>query len=96
MENQKEKKAINADILENSDAMQQILDFGPHNFDMGVRELSLLGRDSRIYYTNSLVDTSILVQMMREFMRLSNNNSGQDHVFHDIKQHLVHEQVEEI
>ncbi|MCO7176638.1 spore germination protein [Sporolactobacillus kofuensis] len=97
MENQKSKKAITKDIYENAEVMQQVLDFGPHNFDVGLRELQLLGRESRIYYTNSLVDSSILVIMMREFMRLSNQNTSQDlDVYKIIKQHLVHQQVEEI
>lgn len=96
MENQKETKQISADIAENVDQMQQILDFGPHNFDIGLREIRMLGRECRIYYTNSLVDSSILVVMMREFMRFSNENSKNVNVFKEIKQHLVHQQVEEV
>ncbi|SFF94771.1 spore germination protein [Sporolactobacillus nakayamae] len=96
MENQTEKKQISADIAENVDQMQQILDFGPHNFDVGLREIRILGRECRIYYTNSLVDSSILVVMMREFMRFSNENLKNVDVFKEIKQHLVHQQVEEV
>ncbi|GGL46755.1 spore germination protein [Sporolactobacillus putidus] len=96
MQKQEEKTPISADIRENSEKMRQILDFGPANFDMGERSIRLLGQESKIYYTNSLMDTSILVVMMREFMRFSNDNEHTSDVFQEIKQHLVHEQVEEI
>lgn len=89
-------KPISKVITDNADQMQQILDIGPHNFDVGVREIRILGRDCRIYYTNSLVDSSILVVMMREFMRFSSENEKNVHVFEEIKQHLVHQQVEEV
>ncbi|MCQ2010056.1 spore germination protein [Sporolactobacillus sp. STSJ-5] len=96
MENQKQQLPIDEKISENADTMQKTLDFGPHNFDIGLREIRLLGRECRIYYTNSLVDSSILVVMMREFMRFSNENTKNVDVFKEIKQHLVHQQVEEI
>ncbi|MCL1631867.1 spore germination protein [Sporolactobacillus sp. CPB3-1] len=96
MENQFKKILLSQDIAENDKKMQEILDFGPHNFDIGVRQISVLSRKCSIYYTNSLVDSSILVVMMREFMRLSNDHSKIADVFQVIKQHLVHEQVEEI
>lgn len=96
MQKQDEKTPISADISENSQTMYRIFDFGPANFDMGERSIKILGRESKIYYTNSLMDTSILVVMMREFMRLSNRNEHVFDVFQEIKQHLVHEQVEEI
>lgn len=96
MQKQSEKTPISADIKENAAKMRQILDFGPANFDMGERGIRLLGRECMVYYTNSLVDTSILVVLMREFMRFSNNNERVSDVFEEIKQHLVHEQVEEI
>ncbi|WP_332238148.1 spore germination protein [Sporolactobacillus sp. KGMB 08714] len=96
MQKQDEKTPISADISENSQTMYRIFDFGPANFDMGERSIKILGRESKIYYTNSLMDTSILVVMMREFMRLSNRNEHVSDVFQEIKQHLVHEQVEEI
>ncbi|MDD9148618.1 spore germination protein [Sporolactobacillus sp. CQH2019] len=96
MQKQDEKTPISADISANSQTMYRIFDFGPANFDMGERSIKILGRESKIYYTNSLMDTSILVVMMREFMRLSNRNEHVSDVFQEIKQHLVHEQVEEI
>ncbi|RYM05068.1 spore germination protein [Sporolactobacillus sp. THM7-7] len=87
---------ISADILKNTQQMHGLLDIGPTNFDVGEREIRLLGRKTKIYYTNSLVDSGVIVLLMREFMRLTNNNEKIADVFQEIKQHLVHFQVEEI
>lgn len=96
MPKQTDKKPLDRSIEENARKMKGILDIGPKNFDVGEREIMILGRDCRIYYTNSLVDSTIVVMMMREFMRLSNENEQTENVFQEIKQHLVHYQVEEI
>ncbi|TGA98162.1 spore germination protein [Sporolactobacillus shoreae] len=89
-------KKIDQEIKENARQMSEILDIGPKNFDVGERIIKILGRECRIYYTNSLVDSTIIAMMMREFMRLSNNNEHTIDVYQEIKQHLVHYQVEEI
>lgn len=89
-------QAISRDILENERRIRDMLDFGPGNFDVGERSIRILGRSSRIYYTNSLVDASVVVHLMHEFMRLSNQNERTSNIFQEIKQHLIHFQVEDL
>lgn len=90
------KKPISDRLQENSDYLKSLLDIGPQNFDMGVREMRVLGRDIQLYYTNSLVDSSIIVLILREFLRFSNNNQHTADVYQEIKEHLVHEQIQEV
>ncbi|RYL94845.1 spore germination protein [Sporolactobacillus sp. THM7-4] len=96
VQTQTEKIPISSDIQENSDRINQILDIGSTNFDVGQRNVKILGRECQIYYTNSLVDSTIVVLLMREFMRLSNNNEHAADILKEIRQHLVHYQVQEI
>ncbi|RYL93191.1 spore germination protein [Sporolactobacillus sp. Y61] len=96
MASQTEKKPISKFIDDNVRKMYNILDIGPENFDVGERDIRILGRSCRMYYTNSLADSSMITIMMREFMRITNNNEHTLDIFKEIKQHLVHYQVEEI
>lgn len=96
MVKQEQKPPIDKALRHNMDRIHGMLDIGPANFDVGERQIRILGRDCAIYYTNSLVDSSIVAVLMREFMRLVNNNEQTEDVFQEIKQHLVHYQVEEI
>ncbi|WP_010631622.1 spore germination protein [Sporolactobacillus vineae] len=96
MPDQKNRKSIDSEIQVNTETLASVLDIGPKNFDVGNREITVLGRKCAIYYTNSLVDSTIVAMMMREFMRLSNNNEHTADVLQEFKQHLVHYQVEEI
>jgi stage V sporulation protein AF len=90
------KRPIEPELAANIRQLQEQLEIGPKNFDIGRRDIRILGRRCGIWYTNSLTDGSIVAVLMREFMRLTNNNERIDDVFAEIKQHLVHYQVEEL
>ncbi|MFT8316895.1 MAG: spore germination protein [Sporolactobacillus sp.] len=90
-----EKTPISKQLKENEELLQKVLEIGPQNFDLGVRDIQILGRDCRIYYTNSLSDGMIVSILMSELMRLVNEHVPNDESFLVIKQHLVHYQVEE-
>jgi stage V sporulation protein AF len=96
MPDHKNRKSIDSEIQVNNETLASVLDIGPRNFDVGTREVTVLGRKCAIYYTNSLVDSTIIAMMMHEFMRLTNNNEHTDDVLQEIKQHLAHYQVDEI
>ncbi|MFT8872439.1 MAG: spore germination protein [Sporolactobacillus sp.] len=90
-----EHTPIDDQLVKNEGILDPLLDFGPHNFDLGVRDFLILGRSCRIYYTNSLADGTLIAILMSELMRLVHDSSHESHVFETIKQHLVHYQVEE-
>ncbi|MFT8708395.1 MAG: spore germination protein [Sporolactobacillus sp.] len=89
-----EQTPISKTIAENAEQLQTLLDIGPHNFDLGLRELLILDRKCQIYYTNSLADGTIVSIVLSELMRLVHNTTHETAVFDSIKQHLVHYQVE--
>lgn len=90
-----EDTPISKKLKENEDQLQTLLDIGPHNFDLGTRDLLILDRQCRIYYTNSLTDGMIVTLLITELLRLVHEMTQDNHTFEHIKQHLVHYQVEE-
>lgn len=96
MKQQKNKMPIDKNIKNNSTYLTTRLDIGVKNFDVGVRYLTVLDREIQLYYSNSLCDSSFIIMLMRELMRLVHLHENNSDVQGVIKNHLIHEQVKEI
>ncbi|TSB46539.1 spore germination protein [Alkalicoccobacillus porphyridii] len=65
------------------------------SFDVGVRNLSILGRELSIYYVTGLTDNEYLIEILKELMDLDARGRKTGDVHLAIKNHLTHVQVEE-
>ncbi len=90
------KTPISSNIKNNSTYLTTRLDLGPKNFDVGVRYLKILDTEIQLYYSNSLCDSSFIIELLRELMRLVHKHEQDVQVKDVIKEHLIHEQVVEI
>lgn len=93
---EEQKKQINKRLKDNQTYMKETLDLGSINFDVGVRNLKILSEDISLYYCNALVDSTIIVELLRELLRVVNDHRPNVNVRDIIKNHLAHEQVKEI
>jgi len=66
------------------------------SFDVGVRELKILNEQIQVYYCNSLVDSLLVTEILRELLRLADEHRTANNAKDIIKNHLAHEQVVEI
>lgn len=89
------KEPIKKRIKEIKAFMEERVGIGT-SFDVGVREMKILGRKIQIYYCNSLVDALFVIEILRELLRLVNEHRPVSDVKNVIKNHLAHEQVKEI
>lgn len=66
------------------------------SFDVGVREMTILSDEIGIYYCNSLVDSLLVTELLRELLRLVHEHRTGVDIKDVIKNHLAHEQVKEV
>lgn len=90
------KTPIDQNIKNNSAYLVTRLDMGAKNFDVGVRYLTILDKEVQLYFSNSLCDSSFVIMLLRELMRLVHAHEKDISVKDVIKNHLIHEQVKEI
>ncbi|MBX0356159.1 spore germination protein [Halobacillus sp. Nhm2S1] len=64
------------------------------SFDAGFRTLTLLGVEVNFYYVTGLVETPIVVEVMRQLMEMNDTEDHVDSVFKSIKEEIPHQQVE--
>ncbi|MTT31231.1 spore germination protein [Terrilactibacillus sp. BCM23-1] len=83
-------------LKDNVDYLKSRLDIGPHNFDVGNRDLKLMGKDLSIFYSNSLVETQIVVALIQNMYFMATSHHGTRNVFDLLKTHVTHEQVSEV
>ncbi|WEG11438.1 spore germination protein [Pullulanibacillus sp. KACC 23026] len=75
--------------------MKDRLDIGT-NFDVGVREMKILDHDIGAYYCTGLCDSSFIIELFRELLRIEHIHRTGVNVKDAIKNHLAHQQVMEI
>ncbi|TCP31721.1 stage V sporulation protein AF [Scopulibacillus darangshiensis] len=90
------KEPINKKLKDNENYMKERLDVGAGNFDVGVRNMEIFSDEIGIYYCNSLVDSSLIVELIRELLRIVDSHRPNLKAKDIIKNHLAHEQVKEI
>ncbi|MBU8907873.1 spore germination protein [Desertibacillus haloalkaliphilus] len=89
----KEKQLISKNIRENEKILKQRLGIGT-SFDVGIRKLSILGKEIQIYYTNGLCDIQYIIEILKELMDLESRGRETRDVKKAIENHLTHVQVE--
>ena len=66
------------------------------SFDMGVRKITVLGKELNIYYVNGLCDTTYIIELLEELVHLNDVERRTSRVKEVIHNRLVHQQVENI
>lgn len=65
-------------------------------FDLGVRKLKIIKKDVHLYYINGLCDTSFIIDIMEQLIRINDHEKLSANLFPIIENHLVHQSVSEI
>jgi stage V sporulation protein AF len=89
------KEPIKKRLRDNKAYMDERIGIGT-SFDVGVREMTILSQNIEIYYCNSLVDSLLVTELLRELLRLVHEHRTVTDVKDMIKNHLAHEQVKEV
>ncbi|WP_077625048.1 spore germination protein [Sediminibacillus massiliensis] len=68
------------------------------SYDVGFRELSILKKKIHLYYLTGLVETPIIVELIKKVLEINDlhSTSSKSKLFHVIENHLVHQQVTKI
>ncbi|WP_223702448.1 spore germination protein [Sutcliffiella deserti] len=66
------------------------------SFDLGVRKITVLGKELNIYYVNGLCDTAYIIELMEELVHLNDVERRSSKTKEIIHNRLVHQQVENI
>lgn len=64
------------------------------SFDVGVRKLTVLGKNVQVYYVNSLNDEQIVIEVLRELMDLDKFDMETNDPTETIENHIAHIQVD--
>ncbi|MDQ0254827.1 stage V sporulation protein AF [Evansella vedderi] len=87
---------ISKHLLDNEKLIKERLGFGV-SFDVGVRKLSILGKEVHLYFVNGLCDTQFIIELLKQLMFLD----ARGRIVHSskikeaINNHLVHVIVDE-
>ncbi|GGE38339.1 stage V sporulation protein AF [Pullulanibacillus camelliae] len=92
---QKNDEQIKKRLKDNKSYLEERIGIGT-SFDVGIREMKILGQEIGVAYCNSLVDTLSVIELLRELLRLVNLHKSGIDIKEAIKNHLAHEQVKEI
>ncbi|MGY0691824.1 spore germination protein [Virgibacillus sp. FSP13] len=95
MTDTKDKNPISPDIDDIEAFMKEKIGIGI-SFDVGFREMVVLKNKIQLYYLNGLVDSSIIVQIMKVLVQINDNEGNRKKVQEIIENRLVHQQVERI
>ena len=93
-----EDKTTQADLVikKNIDETQKVLEeklgIGK-SFDVGQREIVVMGRRLQIYYVTGLVDSELLVELMTQLLLLNSLPHPGSDVLQTVHNRLVHQQV---
>ena len=66
------------------------------SFDLGVRKITVLGKEVNIYYVNGLCDTMFIIELMEQLVHINDVERKSYKVREIIHNRLVHQQVEDI
>ena len=89
------KEPIKKRIKENKSYMTERLGIGT-SFDVGVREMKILDTQIEAYYCTGLCDSSFIIELFRELLRMEHIHHPGVNIKDVIKNHLAHQQVTEV
>lgn len=90
-----EKIPISPKLTNNEDFFKNEVGLD-ESFDVGVRKITVLGKELNIYYVNGLCDTSYIIELMEELVHINDVERKTYKVKEIIHNRLVHQQVESI
>ncbi|MGP4060146.1 spore germination protein [Halobacillus sp. H74] len=64
------------------------------SFDIGFRTLKILDHEVNVYYVTGLVETPVIVEVMRQLFEMNDTTEEVTSVFQQIKDDIPHQQVE--
>lgn len=88
-----QKQPVSSCIVENEEYLKEKLGIGI-SFDVGVRKLSILGKELQIYFVNGLCDIQYIIELLKELMYLDSAERRKLRVREQIENRLAHVQVE--
>ncbi|RFU65594.1 spore germination protein [Peribacillus glennii] len=93
-ETKKTMKPIPDNVTDVETYMKERVGLGV-SFDIGVRKLKVQRKDIHVYYVTGLVDSSVLVPVIKNVIALNNADSTMK-VYELVKDRIVHQQVKEV
>ncbi|MEN1969108.1 spore germination protein [Lentibacillus sp. N15] len=96
MSNTKENKSpISSNIHDTEKYMEKHVGINV-SFDVGFREVTVLKTKVQLYYLNGLVDSSVIVQILKVLVEINDNEISRKKAQEIIENRLIHQQVERI
>jgi len=89
------KKPVSPKLEDNKKYIEQTMGLDV-SFDAGVRELVVLKQKIQIYYVNSLVDMTVVQELMKKIVEINDFESNAEKLPEVIENRLVHLQVEKL
>ncbi|WP_078382719.1 spore germination protein [Sutcliffiella halmapala] len=90
-----EKIPISPKLTNNEDFFKDKVGLND-SFDLGIRKITVLGKELNIYYVNGLCDTSYIIELMEELVHINDVERKTYKTKEIIHNRLVHQQVETI
>lgn len=66
------------------------------SFDLGVRKLKLVRKNVHLYYVNGLSDTSFIIEIMEQLLRINETEKLSTNLFQMVENQLVHQSVKPV
>ncbi len=88
----KTKQIVSSILVENEAYLKEILGIGI-SFDIGIRKLSILGKELQIYFVNGLCDSQNIIELLKELMFVDAAEAKDYRVKAQIENRLTHFQV---
>ncbi|AKU25642.1 Spore germination protein XA [Geobacillus stearothermophilus] len=88
----KPKAPIAKRLVDNAKFLQQRIGVGT-SFDLGVRKIYILNREVHIYYCNGLCDTQYIIELLKQIVRVNDDERQASQAWQIIENRLVHQQV---
>ncbi|BDG31498.1 stage V sporulation protein AF [Parageobacillus thermoglucosidasius] len=89
----KEKKIpISEKLTDNEHFLKEKIGVGT-SFDLGIRKIQVLKREVHIYYCNGLCETQYLIELLKQIVRINDDERQTEQARKIIENRLVHQQV---
>ncbi|MFD1065293.1 spore germination protein [Oceanobacillus locisalsi] len=96
MQTDKKKKTSISQHIEDTHAYMKKKIGLDKSWDLGYRELVILGHRIQLYYVTGLCDTSVIQEVLKILIEINDNESESKKIGEIIENRLVHQQVEHV
>lgn len=91
----KDGKKISRSLQDNTTYLKENLGIGV-SFDIGFRELVVLKQNMQIYYLTGLVDTSVVVEIIKKIVSINDEENKKEDLYGELENRIIHQQVEKV